>query len=224
MRAKKEQGREGLSCCKMEERRTKPMLCYLLKSRLPYFLPPPPPLPCSLTLGANSCSLINYWCSEAVVRQAGSGFQWGGFQWPVTARLQCGEIVVIPTGQAKKQPSPVCLCVYTHMLVCLLVCTSGARLTKAVTVICNHLSVRLGQPLGLCLLQHSLQALKRWSIKAISDSKFFKCKLIAPLSRKGSECNAIVTVDMRMLLIDFRKILNKLEWKSNEKGCASILW
>ena len=44
--AKREQGREGFSCCKMEERRTKPMLCYLLKSRLPYFLPLPSlPLP-----------------------------------------------------------------------------------------------------------------------------------------------------------------------------------
>lgn len=34
--------------------------------------------PCSLTLGANSCSLINYWCSKAVVGLAGSGFQWVG--------------------------------------------------------------------------------------------------------------------------------------------------
>ena len=140
------------------------------------FTPTAPPLllPCSLTLGANSCSLINYWCSEAVVRLAGSGFQWGGLSMASHGQAPVWGDSGHPHGSSKETIFPcVFVCVYTHMLVCLLVCMSGARLTKAVTVICNHLSVRLGQPLGLCLLQHSLQALKRWSIKAISQTANF---------------------------------------------------
>lgn len=92
---REKQGEKVSHVLLMEESWTKPALCYLLNKITTPLFPPgafalrlgcpslscSPSLslsPCSLTLGANSCSLINYWCSKAVVGLAGSGFQWVG--------------------------------------------------------------------------------------------------------------------------------------------------
>lgn len=92
--------------------------------------------PCSLTLGANSCSLINYWCSKAVVGLAGSGFQWvdvGVFNGQCSSQAPLWGASGHPHGSSKD----------TNFHARLLVCMSGARLTLEVTVVSIHHSIQL---------------------------------------------------------------------------------
>lgn len=190
----------------MEERRTKPVLSYLLNKITTPLLPTTaftptalPPLflsPCSLTLGANSCSLINYWCSEAVGGLAGSGFQKEGVgEW--------GVLVAIPMGQAKRHPS-LCLCVSVHV---------RARLTTAVTVISSHLSVRLASHSTFCFYNVHYWLLRDRASMQFHRQQIFKCKLFAPHSRKESECISIGSEITVFFMDDFKETLRNNRWK-----------